>query len=74
MLEWADKTITEIQQILASAKAKFISKRATGVIGDLAMMSKDRNSTKRKAKSEDKCFNCGKLGHWGRDCTLPNQR
>ena len=74
MLERGDKTIDEIQQILASAEAKFISKRATRVTGDLAMMSKDRNSTKRKASSEDKCFNCGKLGHRGRDCTLPDQR
>lgn len=65
MLESGDKSINEIQQILASAKAKFLSKRATGVTGELAMMSKGRNSryNKRKATSEDKCFNCQKLGH-----------
>lgn len=74
MLEWGDKSIDKMQQILASAEAKFISKRATGVTGDLAM-SKGRNSTaKKRANSDDKCFNCGKLGHWGRDCTLPDHR
>lgn len=74
MLERRDKTIDEIQQIFASTKAKFISKRATGVTGDFAMMSKDWNSTKRKANNENKCFNCGKLRHWGKNCTLPDQR
>lgn len=43
------------------------------VIGNLAMMSKDRNLTKKKANSKDKCFNCEKLGHWRRNCTLLNQ-
>ena len=74
MLEQGDKTIDEIQQILTSAEAKFISKRATGVTGDLAMMSQGRNSSgmKRKATSEDKCYNCQKYGHFGRDCRLPD--
>lgn len=59
MLERGDKSIDEMQQILASAKAKFISKKLTGVNGNLAMMTKSRNSTaKRKANSDDKCFDC----------------
>lgn len=65
MLERGDKTIDEIQQILASAEAKLISKRATGVTGDLAMMSRGRNSERRKASSDDKCYNCQKYGHFG---------
>lgn len=31
MFEWEDKTIEKIQQILASAKAKFINKCTTGM-------------------------------------------
>lgn len=74
MLERGDQTIEEIQQILASAEAKLISKRATGVTGDLVMVSRGRNFGKRKVASSDKCYNCHKLGHFGRDCKLPNQR
>lgn len=74
ILERGDKTIDEIQQILASAEAKFISKRAIGVTGDLAMMSRGRSSGRRKASSDDKFLNCQKYGHFGRDCRLPDQR
>lgn len=74
MLERGDKTINKIQLILASSEAKFISKRTTGVTRDLAMMSKGRNFSKRKAASDNKCYNCHKLGHFGRGCTLPDQR
>ena len=63
MLEQGDKTINKIQQILASTKAKFISKQATRVIENLVIMSKNRNSAKQKASSKKKCFNYGKLGH-----------
>lgn len=39
------------------------------------MMSKGRNSTtKRKVNSDNKCFNCGKLEYWGRECILPDHR
>lgn len=65
MLERGDKTIEEIQQILASAEAKFLSKRATGVTADLAMMSKGKGNSKRKATSDNRCYNCHKFGHLG---------
>ena len=61
---------------MASAEVKFISKRATRVTRDLAMMSWGRNLSgmKRKATSKDKCYNCQKYGHFGRDCRLPDQQ
>ncbi len=92
LLETGDKTIDEIQQILCSAEAKNLSKRATGVTNDLAMSFRgpprgynerynDRYNDnyspgggKRKAYSDERCFNCHKLGHYGRDCTLPDRR
>lgn len=75
ILKSGDKSIDEIQWILAFAKAKFLSKRTTGVTGDLAMMSKERNSghNKRKVISKDRYINCQKLGYWGKDYKFPNQ-
>ena len=35
VLEWGDKTIKEIEQILALTKVKLISKQATKMIEDL---------------------------------------
>lgn len=52
-----------MQQIFASAKAKFISKLTIKVTENLAMMSKSQNSIiKRKANSNNKYLNYGKLG------------
>lgn len=71
-----DKSIDEIQSILSSAEAKFLSKRAVGVTADLAHMSRN-NSHKRKlpiATSEDECFNCHRMGHFSRDCKYPDYR
>lgn len=61
MLEQKNKTINEIQQIFAFAKIKFISKCIIKITGDLAIMFKDQNLIKNKAKNKNKCFNCGKL-------------
>lgn len=59
---------------MASTEAKLISKRTTGVTGDLAMTTRGRNPGKRKATSTDKCYNCQKLVHFGRDCKQPDQQ
>lgn len=71
LLEAGDKTIDQIQSILQSKEAKNISKRTTGAVGDLAMAFRDG---KRKANSDDECYNWHKLGHFGRDCPLPDKR
>lgn len=71
LLETGDKTIDQIQSILQSKEAKNLSKRATGSVGDLAMAFRDG---KRKANTDDKCYNCHKLGHFGRDCLFPDKR
>ncbi len=74
LLETGDKTIDEIQSILQSKEAKNFSKGATGGgNGDLAMAFRDKGA-KRKATNDDKCYNCHKFGHFGRDCFLPDRR
>lgn len=62
----SDKTIDEIQSILQCKETKNISKFATRRTGELTITFKDNN--KWKAMSHEKCFNCHKLGHFGRDC------
>ena len=74
LLESGDKTIDQIQSILQSKEAKNISKRATGVTGDLAMAFRDSNGPKKKAYRDEEYFNCHKLGHFGRDCRQPDRR
>lgn len=54
-------------------KAKNLSKRATKDTSDLAMTFRNKKP-KRKANSDDKCYNYHKLEHFGRDCFLPNRR
>lgn len=69
-----NKSIDEIQSILSSAKAKFLSKKAVGVIAKLAHILRN-NSYKQNlliATSKDNCFKYYKIGRFGRDCKYPN--
>ena len=74
LLETVDKTIDQIQSIFQSKEAKNLSKQATGGTGDLAMAFRDKSGPKKKANSDDECYNYHKLGHFGRDCSLPDKR
>ncbi len=81
LLKTGDKTIDKMQQILFSAEAKNLSKQATGVTNDLEMLFRglqrgynNYSGGKRKAKSDEQCFNCHKHGHFGRDCDQPDRR
>lgn len=39
------------------------------------MVFRDKGAPgKRKATSDDECYNCHKFGHFGRDCFLPDRR
>lgn len=75
LLETGDEMIDQIQSILQSKEARNISKRATGEgIDNLAMAFRNNNAPKRKANSHKEYYNCHKLGHFGRDCPLPDRR
>ncbi len=70
-----EKSIDEIESILLSAEAKFRSKRAVGVTANLAYMSRNiGQKCKTKATSEDECFDCRKMGHFGQDCKFSDYR
>lgn len=67
------KSVAEIQSLLLSAKAKFLSKKAARIIADLLYISRN-SSHKRKAISKDKCFNYHKMRHYGREYKYLNFR
>lgn len=70
-----EKSVTEIQSLLSSAKAKLLSKRAIVVTVNLTYMSRN-SSHKRKtiATSKDKCLNYHKMRHYRKDCRYPNYK
>lgn len=77
LLKMGNKSINEIQSILQLKEVKNLKKQANGDNGDLAMVfiDKDRGiSSKRKINSNNECYDCYKLGYFGRDFFLPNKK
>lgn len=71
LLETGDKTIDQIQSILQLKEAKNLGKRVTKSIRDLVIAFLDK---KKKANTNNKCYNCHKLGHFSQNCPLSDKR
>lgn len=63
LLETSNKMIGQIESILQSKKAKNHTKRAIEDTSDLAIAFEDKREPKKKANSDNKCYNYYKLGH-----------
>lgn len=70
LLHSGDKDLEEIQLIVTSTEAANLAKRATGGTADLAMMAKKKGPQQQppRARPNEECFNCGKKGHYVREC------
>ena len=69
LLHSSDKNLEEIQQIVTWTKAANLAKRAVGVIVDLALMAKKKQPERTiRSKPGEECFDCGKKGHYAKDC------
>ena len=64
LLYLGDKNFEKIQQIVTSTKVANIAKQVVEVIVDLTMIDKRRSDS----RSNEECFNCGKKGHYTKDC------
>lgn len=75
-----NKTIDKIQQIFCFAKAKKLNKKVTNNINNMAILFRKPQrynkrchnnylleKKKQKTNSDKLCFNCHKLGQYGRD-------
>lgn len=70
-----EKNISEILSILSSAEVKRLSIKAIRITNKPAYMLKKKNQ-KHKAMtiSKNKYINCHKMGHFRRDCRMPDYR
>ena len=71
LVHFGNKDLKEIQRIVTSTEAANLAKQAVRARADLAMMAKNKQLEKylAKLKTNEKYFNCGKKGHYARDCT-----
>lgn len=71
-----EKSISEIQFILSSAKVKLLSKRVIKITTKLVHSISRNNNLKRKATvtNKDECFHYHKRRYFEQDCRMPAYR
>lgn len=70
LLYFGNKDLEEIHQIVTSTKAANLAKQAVRATADLAMMAKKKRLKRSgfRLRTNQECFNCGKKGHYAKDC------
>lgn len=73
LLKVDNKTIDQIQNILKLKKAKNLNKQAIKAIRDLTMEFRNRD-IKRKTNTNNQCYNCNELSHFGQNYPFPDKK